>query len=469
MSNENIDPTVMNLMDSLPELLKKPTTLDKQNIEAEEAAVAAGNNNSNIFDLINHLNETNQQQNMSVLSSTPTESQSQIDSKDSDASNLDVDTSQQQMDLIINSIDPIQVVECSDDANTSQSSENSSVVSSGCNKSISDNSGNQTGKTKIPVFEMRRTRQVSASSNQTSQSSLSNTSSGSKISRIAVFTKPKPTSETVQQIPSEVPARPSQPKPAKSSGLKKPTPITKTSSATDTTKSKQFAESTNLKSRISPRSFSRDVSSTSMKPKKNSHEIMESSSNKQISKRGVSLSAGISQTSLTNSLGKNEENKGEKKAVRYAVRHKPRESKVKIFSQKVEIKNVSSKIGSLENYSHKPQGGDVIIETRPVNWNAQAKIKSLEKAATYTPSGGNVKIEDHKLSWKAQAKIGSLEKAASYVPHGGNVKIESHKLDFKSKARPKTDTGLVYIESDDFDDSQNVSLDNLNDTQDFSS
>ena len=56
-----------------------------------------------------------------------------------------------------------------------------------------------------------------------------------------------------------------------------------------------------------------------------------------------------------------------------------------------------------------------------------------------------------------------MEKAATYVPHGGNVKIESRKLDFKSKARPKTDTGLVYIEDDDdeeeedYNSSQNVS------------
>lgn len=484
MSNENIDPTVMNLMDSLPELLKKPTTLDKQNIEAEEAAVAAGNTN-NIFDLIDHLNEkgcnNNEQQtqnNMSVLSSTPTESQSQIDdSKDNDVSlsggNAKSSQHQQQMDLILNSIEPIQVeAECSE-VNTSQSSEISSAdgSSSAGNKSMSDAAGMQVGKTRIPVFGSARTRQVSASSNQTSQSSISNTASASKISRIAVFTKPKPTAaQTTEQVPSIKiqPVQSQQPRPSQpQSGLKKPVPIPKARPQLEI-KSKQLAESTNLKSRISPRSFSRDVSSVSVKPKQSSIEVMDS---KQMSKRGVSLSAGISQTSLTSSASRNEENlvKGEKKNIRYAVRHKPRESKVKIFSQKMEIKNVASKIGSLKNYDHKPAGGDVIIETRPLNWNAQSKIKSLENAATYTPSGGNVKIEDHKLNWKANAKIGSLDKAASYVPHGGNVKIESHKLNFKARARPKTDTGLIYIESDDFDDSQNLSLDYLNDTQDLSS
>ena len=57
-----------------------------------------------------------------------------------------------------------------------------------------------------------------------------------------------------------------------------------------------------------------------------------------------------------------------------------------------------------------------------MNWEAKAKIGSLDKAATYTPGGGNVKIESQKLNWEAKAKIGSLEKA-NYTPGGGNVKV----------------------------------------------
>lgn len=71
----------------------------------------------------------------------------------------------------------------------------------------------------------------------------------------------------------------------------------------------------------------------------------------------------------------------------------------------------------------------------------------MEKAANYQPSGGNKKIETQKLNWNAQAKIGSLEKA-NYQPGGGNVKIESRKLNFKENAKPKTDTGLIVIETD---------------------
>lgn len=122
-------------------------------------------------------------------------------------------------------------------------------------------------------------------------------------------------------------------------------------------------------------------------------------------KRGVSLSNAPKAMKTTRSMSINDSASKEnlddsasvissegKKSVRYIVRHKPRESQVKIFSQKVEIKNVASKIGS------------------------------LEKAATYTPSGGNVKIESHKLSWNARSKIGSLD-YVDHKPKGGNIRV----------------------------------------------
>jgi hypothetical protein len=121
-----------------------------------------------------------------------------------------------------------------------------------------------------------------------------------------------------------------------------------------------------------------------------------------VTKRGVSLS-NVPKMKTTRSMSINDaadslddtasqvSSEG-KKNIKYVVRHKPRESQVKIFTQKVEIKNVSSKIGS------------------------------LEKAAHYTPSGGNIKIESHKLAWNAKSRIGSLE-YADYRPKGGNVKV----------------------------------------------
>lgn len=41
-----------------------------------------------------------------------------------------------------------------------------------------------------------------------------------------------------------------------------------------------------------------------------------------------------------------------------------------------------------------------------------------------------------KLQWNAKSKVGSLENA-TYKPGGGDKKIETVKLDFKEKAKPK--------------------------------
>lgn len=41
-----------------------------------------------------------------------------------------------------------------------------------------------------------------------------------------------------------------------------------------------------------------------------------------------------------------------------------------------------------------------------------------------------------KLQWTAKSKVGSLENA-TYKPGGGDKKIETVKLDFKEKAKPK--------------------------------
>lgn len=47
-----------------------------------------------------------------------------------------------------------------------------------------------------------------------------------------------------------------------------------------------------------------------------------------------------------------------------------------------------------------------------------------------------LQITQKKLQWNAKSKIGSLENA-THKPGGGDKKIESVKLDFKDKAKPK--------------------------------
>ncbi|XP_014233930.1 microtubule-associated protein tau-like isoform X1 [Trichogramma pretiosum] len=99
------------------------------------------------------------------------------------------------------------------------------------------------------------------------------------------------------------------------------------------------------------------------------------------------------------------------------------------------LKAVRSKIGSLQNATHKPGGGNIKIENKKLDFSgAQARIAA--KNDSYAPHGGDKKIQQVKLQWNAKSKIGSLGNT-SYKPGGGDKKIESIKLDFKDKAKPK--------------------------------
>lgn len=54
------------------------------------------------------------------------------------------------------------------------------------------------------------------------------------------------------------------------------------------------------------------------------------------------------------------------------------------------LKQVKSKIGSLENSSHKPGGGNVKIENRKVEIKAAPRIEA--KNERYVPKGGDKKV-----------------------------------------------------------------------------
>lgn len=54
------------------------------------------------------------------------------------------------------------------------------------------------------------------------------------------------------------------------------------------------------------------------------------------------------------------------------------------------LKVVKSKIGSLQNASHKPGGGNVKIENRKIEIKAAPRIAA--KNETYTPGGGEKKV-----------------------------------------------------------------------------
>ena len=80
--------------------------------------------------------------------------------------------------------------------------------------------------------------------------------------------------------------------------------------------------------------------------------------------------------------------------------------------------------------------GNIEIVQRPVRWNAQPKIGSLE-LANHQPQGGNVPIFNDKPQWNKQSKVGSLDNA--HYRHGGGTKIisTSPRPDYNRTITPK--------------------------------
>lgn len=54
------------------------------------------------------------------------------------------------------------------------------------------------------------------------------------------------------------------------------------------------------------------------------------------------------------------------------------------------LREIRSKIGSLDNANHKPRGGNVKIENKKKEYNVQSRIAA--KNDKYTPSGGDKKV-----------------------------------------------------------------------------
>lgn len=68
------------------------------------------------------------------------------------------------------------------------------------------------------------------------------------------------------------------------------------------------------------------------------------------------------------------------------------------------LKQIKSKIGSLENATHKPGGGHVKIEHRKLEIKATPRIEA--KNDKYTPGGGDKKVKNKlKFEFFVNSKI----------------------------------------------------------------
>ncbi|XP_023247516.1 microtubule-associated protein tau-like, partial [Copidosoma floridanum] len=85
--------------------------------------------------------------------------------------------------------------------------------------------------------------------------------------------------------------------------------------------------------------------------------------------------------------------------------------------------NAKPKIGSLNNSTYKPGGGNKKIEIVKLDFREKAKPKVGSKKNTeYVPSGGLVKTEKQKTEINVESKVGSLDNF-KYKPRGGETKI----------------------------------------------
>nr|XP_054405733.1 microtubule-associated protein 2 isoform X24 [Pongo abelii] len=128
------------------------------------------------------------------------------------------------------------------------------------------------------------------------------------------------------------------------------------------------------------------------------------------------------------------------------IKYQPKGGQVRILNKKIDFSKVQSRCGSKDNIKHSAGGGNVQIVTKKIDLShVTSKCGSL-KNIRHRPGGGRVKIESVKLDFKekAQAKVGSLDNA-HHVPGGGNVKIDSQKLNFREHAKARVDHGAEII------------------------
>ncbi|XP_041922830.1 microtubule-associated protein 2 isoform X16 [Alosa sapidissima] len=128
------------------------------------------------------------------------------------------------------------------------------------------------------------------------------------------------------------------------------------------------------------------------------------------------------------------------------LKHSPRGGNVFIPSVKLDFSHVRSKCGSLDKVQHAAGGGNVQIQSKKLDLShVTSKCGSLDNIR-HRPGGGNVRIENVKLDFKdkAHAKVGSLDNA-QHVPGGGHVMIESHRLTFRDSAKARTDHGAEIV------------------------
>ncbi|XP_070830907.1 microtubule-associated protein 4-like isoform X1 [Chaetodon trifascialis] len=105
-------------------------------------------------------------------------------------------------------------------------------------------------------------------------------------------------------------------------------------------------------------------------------------------------------------------------------------ARVQIVHKKLDFSHVTSRCGSKDNIKHVPGGGNVQILNKKVDVSKVTSKCGSKDNIKHKPGGGDVKIESHKLNIKAKSKVGSMDNMGP-----GNGQTNGHK---EEKTEEKT-------------------------------
>ncbi|XP_027138998.1 microtubule-associated protein 4 isoform X7 [Larimichthys crocea] len=105
-------------------------------------------------------------------------------------------------------------------------------------------------------------------------------------------------------------------------------------------------------------------------------------------------------------------------------------ARVQIVHKKLDFSHVTSRCGSKDNIKHVPGGGNVQILNKKVDVSKVTSKCGSKDNIKYKPGGGDVKIDSHKLNIKAKSKVGSMDNVGP-----GNGQTNGHK---EEKTEEKT-------------------------------
>ncbi|KAF9907588.1 hypothetical protein EC991_010800 [Linnemannia zychae] len=120
-------------------------------------------------------------------------------------------------------------------------------------------------------------------------------------------------------------------------------------------------------------------------------------------------------------------------------------------SKKVDYSKVQSKVGSMDNITHVPQGGNLRIFNEKLSApKVQSKVGSMEYIH-HTPQGGNLKIFNEKLSFREQAQS-KIAKEINIVQFYQSSEMSFDTSIQEEKEGEDMESSVIYSSDGDHDD-----------------